>query len=188
MTAAFTCRVNHQTELRLIDTPHSGELFSLLEANREHLRRWHPWVDMLRTTPDVEKAVVAWQLLQHEGRGLFCGIWFDGQLCGMLNHQNLDHANQWSALSYWLAEPIQGRGVMTACCAAFIDHSFDSLKLHRLTIECATENERSRDIPERLGFRLEGIVRGIEWLHGRHVDHALYGLLHDEWKDRASSK
>ena len=53
---------------------------------------------------------------------------------------------------------------MTACCRAFVAHGFDTWKLNRITIECATENVRSRAIPERLGFKLDGIVRGIEWL------------------------
>ena len=66
---------------------------------------------------------------------------------------------------------------MTNCCRTLIQHAFDVWKLNRVTIECATENARSRAIPERLGFKLEGIVRGIEWLQDRYVDHAMYGLL-----------
>jgi ribosomal-protein-serine acetyltransferase len=66
---------------------------------------------------------------------------------------------------------------MTECCRAFIAHAFETWKLNRITIECATENTRSRGVPERLGFKLEGVVRQSEWLHDRYVDHALYGLL-----------
>ena len=40
----FYHRVNEQTELRLMDRRHSGELFRLFEVNREHLRPWHPRV------------------------------------------------------------------------------------------------------------------------------------------------
>jgi ribosomal-protein-serine acetyltransferase len=63
-----------------------------------------------------------------------------------------------------------------------IDQGFDTWKLNRITIECATDNSRSRAIPERLGFRLEGIVRGIEWLHDHYVDHAMYGLLRSDYR------
>lgn len=40
--------VNDQTELRLIERGHAEELFQLFASNREHLRRWHPWIDTVR--------------------------------------------------------------------------------------------------------------------------------------------
>jgi ribosomal-protein-serine acetyltransferase len=173
----FSCTVNDQTELRLIDRQHGEELFTLIDSNREHLRRWHPWVDIICSTTDVEKAITAWQQQYANHRGLYAGIWFNEKLCGMINHPTVDRSNRWAPLSYWLDAAHQGQGIMTASCRAMVSHGFDTWKLNRLTIECATQNTRSRAIAERLGFKLEGIVRGIEWLHDRYVDHAMYGLL-----------
>ena len=64
----FGLRVNEQTELRLIDCQHRGELLQLFEANRGHLRPWHPWVDMMRSADVVEKAITVWQQ-QYANRG-----------------------------------------------------------------------------------------------------------------------
>jgi hypothetical protein len=44
----FSSKVNAQTELRLIQHPDSRELFEVLDANRKHLRPWHPWIDLIR--------------------------------------------------------------------------------------------------------------------------------------------
>jgi ribosomal-protein-serine acetyltransferase len=44
-------------------------------------------------------------------------------------------------------------------------------------------NLKSRAIPERLGFELEGVQRQAEWLYDHFVGHALYGMLADDWKD-----
>jgi ribosomal-protein-serine acetyltransferase len=176
----FSHRVNEQTELRFIDRAHSLELFTLIDANREYLRRWHPWVDLMRSAGTVEKAIAAWQQQFAGNAGFHAGIWFQGRFCGMINHVNVDWTNRWAPLSYWLDESHQGRGIMTACCRALIAHGFNTWKLNRITIECATENVRSRAIPERLGFKLDGVVRGIEWLHDRYVDHAMYGLLRSD--------
>jgi ribosomal-protein-serine acetyltransferase len=184
----FSHKVNEHTELRFIDGSHGVELFNLIDANREHLRRWHPWVDLMRSTGAVEKAIAAWQQQCANNAGFYAGIWFQGRFCGMINHLNLDWANRWTALSYWLDEAHQGRGIMTACCRAMIVHSFRTWKLNRVTIECATENARSRAIPERLGFKLDGIVRGIEWLHDQYVDHAMYGLLRSDFANGCSSR
>jgi ribosomal-protein-serine acetyltransferase len=182
----FCCKVDDLTELRLIDRQHSEELFKLLDSNREHIRRWHPWVDLVRTPLAGERIITGWQQQYTNNRGFYAGIWHEGQFCGVINHLNVDWANHWTALAYWLDAGHQGRGIMTACCRAMIDHSFNVWKLNRITIECATENTRSRAIPERLGFTLEGIAREIEWINDRHVDHAMYSLLRSEYKSRHS--
>ena len=173
----FSCIVNGQTDLRLIERQHSRELFALFDSNRAYLRRWHPWVDHMGSADIVEKTIMGWQQQHAQNHGFYAGIWFQGRLCGVINHVHIDWASRWTALSYWLDEAHQGQGIMTASCRTMVSHSFTAWKLNRVTIECATENLRSRAIPERLGFRLDGIIRGIERLQDRYVDHAMYGLL-----------
>ncbi len=177
----FSHRVNEQTELRLIDRQHAGELFRVVDANREHLRRWQPQLDCLRSAGDADRVITVWQQQSSVNRAIYAGIWFDGRFCGMINHLNVDWLNRCAVLSYWLDAGHQGKGIMTSCCRAFVAHGFNTWKLNRITIECATKNTRSRKVPERLGFKLEGIVRGIEWLHDHFADHAIYGLLHSEF-------
>lgn len=171
---------NQRIELRAVGLHHAADLLKLMDANREHLRRWHPWVDDLRSVADVETRISTWKEQQAANRGFHAGIWFDGQLCGVIGHPNVDWVNRWTALSYWLDAAHQGQGIMTICCRALITHAFKAWQLNRILIECAVENVRSRAIPERLGFKLEGIVRGAEWLHERYADHAIYGLLYSD--------
>ena len=173
-------KITQNIELRLIDRPQSEPLFRLIDSNREHLRRWHPWVDLMRSTGDVNKAISVWQLQHAKNLGFCAGIWFNETLCGIINHLNVDWLNRSTSLSYWLAASHQGKGIMTECCRAFINHAFDTWRLNRISIGCASDNVRSRAIPERLGFNFEGIIRGVEWLHDHYVDHAVYGLLRSE--------
>ncbi len=72
---------------------------------------------------------------------------------------------------------------MTEACRAMVNHAFRELGLNRVGIACATENHRSRAIPERLGFRQEGVQRQAEWLYDRFVDRALYAMLASEWRE-----
>lgn len=176
----FCAKVNARTVLRLIDRRHTPELFNLIDSNREYLRRWHPWVDSVRSADDAGKLISAWEQQNANNRGFCAGIFFDDRLCGAIQHLNVDWPNRWTALSYWLDAAHQGQGIMTTCCRALIMHGFKAWKLNRITIECAVENTRSRAIPERLGFQLEGIVRGVERLHDHYADHAVYGLLRPE--------
>lgn len=178
----FHQKVDERTELRLLGAENAPELFRVLEGNRDHLRAWHPWVDLMRSAGEVEKAIALWLRQNEAKRGFYAGIWFDGELCGVVNHLNVDWANRSVFLSYWLDAAHQGKGIVTACVRALVAHAFETWKLNRVTIECATENARSRRIPERLGFKLEGITRSSEWLHDRFVDHAIYGLLRGEYE------
>jgi ribosomal-protein-serine acetyltransferase len=52
---------------------------------------------------------------------------------------------------------------------------------NRVVIACASKNQRSRAIPERLGFTHEGVAREAEWLYDRFVDSEIYALLNREW-------
>ena len=63
-----------------------------------------------------------------------------------------------------------------------IDYGFAEWGFNRIAIECASENIRSRAIAERLGFKFEGTIRGIQWLHDRFVDAAMYGLLRSDYE------
>ncbi|MGA3267453.1 MAG: GNAT family N-acetyltransferase [Verrucomicrobiota bacterium] len=183
----FSLKVNERTELRLIDGRHAEELFRLVDSNRDYLRRWHPWVDKVRAADGMGRIISAWQEQHAANHGFCAGIWFDGQLRGTIAHLNVDWTNRWTALSYWLDAAHQGQGIMTAACRAMVEHAFQTWQLNRITIECAAENVRSRAIAERLGFKLEGIVRGVEWLHDHHADHAVYGLLQSEYQLGADS-
>lgn len=58
---------------------------------------------------------------------------------------------------------------------------FQEYGLNRIEIACATGNAKSRVIPERLGFKLEGVLRESEFLNGRHVDQAIYSMLASEF-------
>jgi ribosomal-protein-serine acetyltransferase len=176
----FSHKVNEQTELRLIEHRHGRELFTIMDANRKHLRPWHPWIDLIRSTMDIDRAITGWLQQLSRNRGFYAGVWHQGTLCGSINHLNIDWLNRSTALSYWLDEKHQGRGIMTGACRAFVGHAFNTLGLNRVTIECASANARSRGVPERVGFKFEGIIRGVEWLHDHFADHAIYGLLKAE--------
>ena len=66
------CRtVNEQTLLRLVGRQDGEELFTLIDSNREYLRRWHPWVDAPIAGGQVEKIIAAWQQLYRQPRH-FC--------------------------------------------------------------------------------------------------------------------
>lgn len=182
-TAMFRWPVDGDLALGLLLPHHAETLYSLTDKNREHLRTWLPWVDQTRRVDD-SLAFIRSGLEQLSRRdGFHLGIWCADALAGVLGVHWIDWANRRTSLGYWLGAGFQGRGLMTRSVAAVLDFLFDEWGLHRVEIRAAVANTRSRAIPERLGFRLEGVLRGVERLaDGRMVDHAVYSMLAEEWR------
>jgi len=107
-------------------------------------------------------------------------------LAGVISYSAIDWQNRTTELGYWLGEEYQGKGLVTAACRALVEHAFLELGLNRVVISCATENKKSCAIPERLGFRREGVQRQAVWLYDRFVDHVTYAALASDWQTQRS--
>ncbi len=167
--------------LSLDDT---AELFELIDDNRAYLRRWLDFLDAT-VIPGDTRAFIESTIEQYEKhRACTCAIRVEGTIVGVIGHYFIDWENHFAHLGYWLAEPWQGRGLVTRACAAFVEHAFRDLGLNRVELTCGTGNRRSRAVPERLGFTHEGTLRQAEWLYDHFVDHEVYGLLRSEWEIR----
>jgi ribosomal-protein-serine acetyltransferase len=178
----FRYRVSERIELRLLVPADAAELFALTDANREHLRRWLPWLDSVRAPSDSLGFIQATLRQFADHQGFNAGVLHDGAIVGVIGHHRISWANRSTSLGYWLAAAHEGRGTMTAACRAIVQHGFAEYGLNRIEIRCATGNGRSCAIPERLGFRREGELREAEWLYDHFVDHVVYGMLRREWE------
>lgn len=173
--------IDETTSLRVLREADSADLFALTDANRAFLRRWLPWVDAVTSEEDSHSFLTTVTAQRKEGRGPTFGILRDGELAGIVGYLPIDRVNSVGEIGYWLAEREQGRGVMTACCRFAVRYGFLTLDLNRIQIAAGTENVASRAIPERLGFKFEGILRGRENLYGEYIDHAMYAQLRHEF-------
>ena len=166
----------------MLEERHAEELFSLVDKNRAYLRKWLPWVDVNTSTEDTQTFIRGALQKFVDSGAITAGIWHRGQMAGVIGLHQIEWTNNRTDIGYWLDESHQGKGIMTRACEALVDHVFEELNLNRVEIEAAVENVRSRAIPERLGFTLEGIRRKAEHLYGRYVDLAVYGMVANEWR------
>lgn len=162
---------------------HAEELTRVVGENLEELKLWMPWA-----TDDysVESAreFIKLNLSGFADNGSFgASVFFEGNLVGGIGFHNLDLRNKSAHLGYWLAKEAQGKGIMTRCCRALIDYLLGDFGLNRIQINCNIENAKSRAIPERLGFQLEGIHRQVEFLGDDFRDWAVYAMLKEDWKN-----
>lgn len=176
----FKRLVQEGLELRQFQWNDAEILFAEVERNREHLRRWLPWVDATRSADEIRPFLSRAAAQFEDGLGPNFGIWSNGKLVGAIGCHPIDRADRSCSLGYWLAADCQGRGTVTRCCEHLLDYLFEELGLHRVEIRCGTGNVRSCAIPHKLGFRLEGVLREAQWVNDRWLDLQVWGMLEQD--------
>jgi ribosomal-protein-serine acetyltransferase len=177
----FTLKVDDEIELQLFQLHHANEVFDLIDFNRLHLRKWLPWVDSMDTPYQYHTIIPMWLKQFADNQGFNLGIRYQGTLVGAIGLHNIDWRNRQTTVGYYLGEGYQGRGIMTRAVQAILNHVFFELRLNRVEIRCGEGNAKSRAIPERLGFKMEGIIRDGENLYGYYHNLVVYGMLEREW-------
>jgi ribosomal-protein-serine acetyltransferase len=154
------------------------ELHCAIQDNRPHLQRWMPFVErsLDETAAHVQKTVR--DLDAGEGAGML--LIDRDRLIGGVAFIGMSRKDRSTKIGYWLAEPAQGRGIMTRAVGAMVDQAFGPWGLRRVEIRVATSNARSRAIPERLGFREEGVLRAAYAVGQNTYDEVVYGLLAED--------
>lgn len=169
-------------ELRPLELCDAEALFAVVDANREHLGRWLPWVERTRDAGHTRAFLEKVAANRSQGKTAAYGIWHGSELAGLIGLHDMDASNATAQIGYWIAGRFQGRGLVTRAVAALIRMAFRQLGLERIEIRCAAGNLRSQAIPKRLGFTFEGTLRSALRLGGGRADVRVYSLLREEWR------
>ena len=181
----FRCDIGDNIELRPFEEYHAEELFAAVERNREHLRRWLPWVDRTLAVEDVQNFLARAIEAFSQGEELHAGIFIHGKLAGTIGHHRYRRAQP--ERQYRLLAGRYGRrqGCDDAMLSRYVRYLFEERRMHRVEIRCATGNTRSCAIPQRLGFTRDGVLREAEWVNDCFLDLVVWSLLDREYFDRA---
>ena len=107
----------------------------------------------------------------------------DGELAGVININEIVRGRFCSGyLGYYAFVPHNGRGYMKAGLGAVLADAFLCHGLHRLEANIQPDNEASRHLVQRFGFRLEGFSPRYLKLAGRWRDHERWAITVEDWK------
>ncbi len=173
----FYFLLNDESELRLLEPRHAEDLYLLTDKSRSYLRQWLPWVDFTKGVSNSKEFIEGTLKQFRNNNGFQAGIWYRGELAGVIGLHGINWSNKTTSMGYWLGEEFQGKGLMTSACKSVINYCFNELKLKRIEIRVATGNHKSQAIPQRLGFQKEGCLKSCEFLYDRYVDHYVFGLI-----------
>ncbi|MHB0774225.1 GNAT family N-acetyltransferase [Halomonas sp. WWR20] len=180
----FFRTIDAKSQVALTVPRHAQELFALTVQNREYLQVWLPWLDAVKDVSDTKRFIESNLESFAKGTALHEVLLYQGGIAGVLGFNRIDKASGIGHIGYWLGAAFTGRGLMTSAVADLIRLGFQDLGLQRVEIRCATQNVRSRAIPERLGFHHEGTLRNVERVGENLFSHAIYGLLCTELQDK----
>ncbi|MEQ9073533.1 MAG: GNAT family protein [Sandaracinaceae bacterium] len=92
-------------------------------------------------------------------------------------------------IGYWIVPARWGQGLAFEVAAALTRVGFEVMEARRIEIRVAPHNARSVAIPRKLGYREEGLIRGVgENADGSFGDLVLFGMLQAELPDSCAAK
>lgn len=176
-------KVDEDVSLRMFKEDDAEEFYKLTISSKEYLKEWLGWLDYIESVEDTAQNIRKRlkEFVENKGYPKSFAIIYKGQIAGSIGFNEINKTSKIGEVGYWLGEQFQGKGLMTKALKTLIDYGFEELGLNRIQIKAAVDNKKSRAIPERLGFKQEGIIRQAEWLYDHYVDHVVYGLLAEEW-------
>ena len=161
---------------------------ALRRASNDYLRPWEPtWAEEHLTRKAFTNRVYWAQRSVSSGNAmpLFLIRRSDQNLVGAITLDNIRRGPaQSGTLGYWTGEPFARQGYMREAIEATVHQAFTRLDLSRIEAACLPENQASRGLLEKAGFKYEGVAQSYLQIDGRWRTHVLYASLRKDRRGR----
>ncbi|MDQ2178941.1 GNAT family N-acetyltransferase [Marinifilum sp. D714] len=171
-------KVDTEIELKQLEQSDSKAIFEMIDSQREYLGKWLPFVEFTKEVSDTDKFVSSAVNAPEERFEYVFVIRIQNEFIGLIGFKDTDKLNQKTEIGYWLSEKHQKQGIITKSVEKLCDFAFNQQGINRIQIKCAVGNKPSTKIPQRLGFKFEGVERDGELLTGNvFTDLEIYSKL-----------
>lgn len=161
---------------------------ALREASADFLQPWEPtWApDHLSRRSFTNRVYWAQRSIANgTALPLFLIRREDQALLGALT---LDHVRRGPAQAgttgYWIGAPHARHGFMSEALKTLVHYVFTQMDLSRIESACLPENDASRGVLERCGYKYEGVAQSYLQINGRWRNHVLYANLRSDRRGR----
>lgn len=175
--------VNENILLRTYLEDDASEHFTIVNANRKHLRQWLRWVDAHTKEVNSLDYIRYTHIQQDSQQALMLGVFENEKLIGEVGMHLWEHDLKKTQIGYWIIASHEGKGIIRACLNRFFNYIFESLSMNKLEIRFVPSNIRSAKLAERIGCKIEGVLRDSYLINGRLEDLVVTGILRKEWQN-----
>jgi RimJ/RimL family protein N-acetyltransferase len=146
--------------IRLYGLADAEDLQSAVEESAAEVGQWMGWCHPQYSLDDARQWIVTQQEFARQGLAYEFAIRGEtGNFLGGCGVNQVNKANLFGNLGYWVRTSAMGRGVAPAAARLVADHVFRETDLIRLDIVCALGNVRSQRVAEKVGAVPEGVLR-----------------------------
>jgi len=151
------------TERLFIRMPMPGDGQVVFQAINESIKDLRPWMAFARKDQTEEEVEINirksyTEFLQREDLRLHIFLKETGEFIGSSGLHRINWSVPKFEIGYWINSRFSKKGYMKEAVEGIANFSLEELGAKRLEIRCDPRNTRSRAIPEKLGFKLEGIL------------------------------
>jgi RimJ/RimL family protein N-acetyltransferase len=153
-----------ETERLTMRVPRPGEGESINDAVRESMTevgQWMPWANPMPEPAATEKwcREAAAKFITREGFHYVLRLKGPDAIVGVCGIHRFDWTVPMFEIGYWLRTSHCGRGLMTEGVRRLVDMAFEVFQANRIEIRVDDRNDRSARVAERLGCKLDGVLR-----------------------------
>jgi RimJ/RimL family protein N-acetyltransferase len=181
-TSAVELRGQHVTLLPL-NMSHEGDLVEAVKDGE----LWRHWYTLIPSPEKMGEEIKRRLKLQDQGSMLPFAVMSSGKAVGMTTYMNIDAPNKRLEIgSTWYRANVQRTPLNTECKRLLLTHAFEQLQCIAVEFRTHFFNQQSRRAIERLGAKLDGILRNHAInTHpdavGALRDTCVYSILNTEW-------
>lgn len=153
-----------ETEQLILRMPQTSDGKVVHEAITASINELRPWMGFAQKGQTAEETEINTReshvsFLKREKLRMLIFLKDTKQFVGSSGLHNIDWDVRKFEIGYWCDTRLSGKGYMTEAIAGLTAFTFEQLEANRVQIQCDARNSKSRAIPERLGYQLEGILR-----------------------------
>ena len=141
------------------------------------------------TTVEGFERFIAWTLRQRRAGSYVCfAVTLDSTdtAIGIFQLRELEPGFGTAEWGFAIGSAYWGTGVFQDGADLMINFAFETVGVHRLEARAAVKNGRGNGALKKVGAVQEGLLRRSFLRNGEYLDQALWTILNDEWKPRAS--
>ncbi len=162
--------------IRVLTPEDAKELTEYYIRNKEHLASFEPAREKEFYTIESQKSILNDNYTQFlNGTAIDFGIFKEEKIIGKLRISSILYGIVKSGiLGYSIDKLEQGKGIMTSAVKLVTEYAFNELGMHRIEASVLVDNEKSKRVLHKCGFKELGLNEKYLFIDGVWRDHITF--------------